>query len=141
MMSYDVDELVEELTRDEGREKFLYQDSVSKWTIGVGWNIQDNGLPDEIIDRLLQIGIYNAEKSLDGAYPEWRELSNVRQRVCANMMFNMGKMKFNRVRWPKFFAAVKARDWEEAGRQMQDSKWWGQVGPRAVRLRKMMEEG
>ena len=61
MMSYDVDELVEELTRDEGREKYLYQDSVNKFTIGVGWNIQDNGLPDEIIDRLLMIGIYNAE--------------------------------------------------------------------------------
>ena len=137
-MSYDVDELVEELTRDEGRESFLYQDSVSKWTIGVGWNIQDNGLPDEIIDRLLQIGIYNAEKILDGIHPRWRELSDVRQRVLVNMAFNMGPKLAG---FKKMWTAISVKDWDEAGRQMQDSQWWHQVGVRAMRLRSMMEEG
>lgn len=138
MTSYDLGELVEELTRDEGREKHLYQDSVGKWTVGVGWNIEDNGLPDEIIDRLLQIGIYDAEKLLDGMYPKWRELSDVRQRVLTNMAFNMGPKL---VGFKKMWAAIAAKNWPEAGRQMEDSMWWFQVGPRAVRLRSMMEEG
>ncbi len=143
MITYNMDELNEELDRDEGREKYLYQDDADppNWTIGVGWNIQSKGLPDEIIDRLLAIGIHEAEGELDREFPYWRELSPVRQRVMANMMFNMGASVFNKTKWPKFSEALVARNYQEVGKQMYDSSWRRQVKSRATRLRTMMEQG
>jgi len=143
MITYDMDEMTEELDMDEGREQFLYQDDASppNWTIGVGWNIQSKGLPDEIIDRLLAIGIHEAEGELDREFPFWRELSPIRQRVMVNMMYNMGADKFNQAEWPKFSEALIARNYPEVGKQMHDSSWRRQVKSRATRLRKMMERG
>ena len=142
MMSYDRDELEEELNMDEGRERFLYKDNADppNWSIGVGRNIQAKGLSEACIDLCLQEDIDEAEQELDRIDSRWRELSNVRQRVLMNMMFNMGAGVFNGVLWPNFFAAVENRDWMEASRQMV-SKWSKQVGVRAVRLRQMMEQG
>jgi GH24 family phage-related lysozyme (muramidase) len=55
------------------------------------------------------------------------------------MLFNLGKPKF--LTFKKFILAVKDKDWEEASLQMESSKWYKQVGNRAKRLVKEMEEG
>ena len=138
MLTYDLEELKEELGRDEGRRTFPYKDSEGILTIGVGWNLEANGLPDNIIDMLLDRGIDDAEVVLDGFFLEWRELSNVRQRVLMNMAFNLG----NRISgFKKMLAAIKIGDFDEAAVQMLDSKWALQVGPRSQRLAAMMRAG
>jgi len=55
------------------------------------------------------------------------------------MVFNMGMHTF--LGFEKMIAALKRGDYEEARKQMLDSKWARQVGDRANRLAKMMEEG
>lgn len=128
-----------ELELDEGRRSRAYQDSRGIWTVGVGFNLEANALPDDVIDRLLDISIDNAVLALDVLEPRWRELDDDRQRVLVNMAFNLGALgfaKFGRMR-----AAV--RSYLDGGGQaalalaadeMLRSRWAEQVGKRAVRL-------
>ena len=51
--TYDTLSLKAELSRDEGRKSKPYRDSEGILTIGVGWNLEANPLPDEVIVRFL----------------------------------------------------------------------------------------
>ena len=141
---YDRDKLRQELSRDEDRRRFAYDDKTGnppalqgKLTIGVGWNLTANGLPDEVIDRLLDIGIDRAEAGLNEVLSGWRDtLDDVRQRVLLNMAFNLGGPKLSL--FIHFLAHVRDRDWEGAALEMEQSNWFREVGPRAVRLVTMM---
>ena len=55
------------------------------------------------------------------------------------MIFNLGLTKL--LNFKKFLAAMEAEDWEEAGKQMLDSRWAKQVGNRADRLEQMIVNG
>jgi lysozyme len=66
-------------------------------------------------------------------------LDDVRQRVLANMCFNMGIGKL--LGFKNFLVAVQAKDWTKAVAEMKNSAWFKQVGQRAVRLASMMESG
>jgi lysozyme len=54
------------------------------------------------------------------------------------MAFNLGRQRL--ARFVKMTAAAKRHDWCEVSRQMLDSKWARQVGPRADRLAEMVLE-
>lgn len=148
-----MNQLFDEISRDEGRKRMPYKDTKQIWTAGVGHNIQEHGLPIEMlvgiirragglsemeIDKLLELDVQVARGVVDNLYPDWRDLPDAWQRVLVNMAFNMGQTVFSKFKL--FWKAIKRRDALEAGRQMEDSMWWGQVGPRAKRLRKMIEE-
>ena len=135
---YTIGALKHELIRDEGWRVKPYTDSVGKLTIGVGWNLSDNGIPEEIINRLMDIGIAQAESTLDAIIPDWRGLSDVRQRVLINMAFNLGGRLAG---FARFLAAVKTSDWQTAADEMLESKWAHQVGTRSARLAEMMRSG
>jgi GH24 family phage-related lysozyme (muramidase) len=142
-----------ELSRDEARRTRPYRDSEGILTIGVGHNLEANGLPLEVLERLLVAhglpepdvdllldrGIAQAEADLDALLPGWREaLDPVRQRVLLNMVFNLGRTRLGG--FQRMWAAVRARDWPTAAAEMMDSQWARQVGVRAVRLERMMLE-
>lgn len=158
MVQYSKNLLTDEVTRDEGERRLPYKDSMDIWTVAIGRNLQANGLPVDMlaavitraggltpqeIGELLDHDILEAEDTVDKLCRrsgfKWREISDVRQRVLLNMALNMGYNTFREFK--KFWAAVFAGDWMEAGRQMEDSAWWSQVGIRAVRLRRMLEGG
>ena len=126
------------LEKHEGYERMPYVDTVGKITIGVGWNLTDNGLPDEIILELLEIGIDRAVKLLDDRIPWWRQLDDARQLVLVDMAYNMGNRLFTFV---NTLAAVKRGDYVGAAYGMRSSKWAKQVGKRAEHLAKIMEKG
>ena len=69
----------------------------------------------------------------------WLKLDDNRQRVLANMCFNLGYPRLRNFK--KFLAALQTGNWEEAAEEMLDSKWAVQVGDRAKRLSKRMEKG
>ncbi len=135
---------VTEIEDHEGRESKAYQDSLGIWTVGVGWNLEANPLPEHIIDQLRDISINQAEGDARAlfssmAVSSFDELSPVRQRVLVNMSFNLGQTRLQGFR--KMWAAIELEDWEAAAREMLDSKWANQVGRRATRLAEMMREG
>lgn len=135
----DYQRLMAELERDEGRVLKPYEDSVGKWTIGVGRNLTDVGISERECDMLLVNDIERVCEDLDRDLPWWRNLDEERQRVLANLCFNVGIVKL--LGFKNTLAYVQARQWESAAQAMLGSKWAGQVGPRAVRLAERMRKG
>lgn len=129
-MPIDKYKLMEELARDEGKRNTMYYDSVGVPTIGIGHNLHEP-LPDYIIEEIFK---YDCDLHLQDCYklPYWEDLSQTRKRVIANMMFNLGPSRFNRFK--KMNAALEAGDFHLAAAEMEDSKWYKQVGNRAERL-------
>ena len=135
-MTLDIDKLKMELRRDEGFSTKPYRDSVGKLTIGVGRNIEDLGLSVAEALFMLDNDVARTIKELDLQFPWWRKMSGDRQRVLANMAFNMGITKL--LGFKNTLAAMESGDYEAAATGMENSKWATQVGVRAVRLIGMM---
>jgi lysozyme len=135
-----LDKLKDELTVDEGRRKKLYLCTAGKQTIGIGYNIEDNGLPDHIIDALFEYSVNELViKELDKHLPWWKQMTDARQRVLANMCFNLGIQRL--LSFKNTLAYMKAGDYERAADGMKSSLWAKQVGDRATRLIAMMRKG
>lgn len=135
--------LLAELRRDEGVDRYAYQDHLGFWTIGVGFLIdrrKGGGLADDEIDYLLSNRVKRVEAGLDAAVPWWRKLSPTRQRVLQNMAYQLGVNGV--LNFKKALAAMKAGQWDLAAREMMDSTWAkSQTPERAKRLAQMMRTG
>ncbi len=115
-------------------------------TLGVGHLItekdEEHGKPvgtpisEQRIRECLDQDIEIVCSELDRNEPWWRNLDDNRQRILANMCFNLGYPRLSNFK--RFIAAVQTSQWETAAREMMDSKWSGQVGDRAKRLRDRM---
>lgn len=134
--------LAAELTRDEGNVLHGYADSEGYLTIGIGRLIdarKGGGISPEESLYLFGHDVDKVEAGLDRRLPWWRTLSEVRQRVLANMCFNLGIDGL--LGFPKMLAKARAGDFEGAADEMKDSAWHSQVGDRALRLEAMMRRG
>ena len=137
--------LIEELRRDEGVRYSPYLDSEGIKTVGVGHNLEAHPLElsypltDEQVNQILADDLVRVFSGLDRKIGWWRNLSYARQRVLANMAINLGVdglLGFRRM-----ILAVDRGHYDQAAREMLNSKWATQVFGRAVRLAKMMAKG
>lgn len=135
----DFDLITKELRRDEGEKLKMYLDSEGIATIGVGHNLKDKPISQRASRIILEDDLTDVLTDLDRSFPWWRNLSEVRQRVIVNMGFNLGIVRLSG--FSKMLHAVNDGDFKTAAKEMLDSKWAQQVGARADRLAKMMEEG
>lgn len=135
----DIERMADLLELHEGNKRFPYKDTVGKWTIGIGFNLDDVGLYPEEIDFILRNRIEKVDTKLRSVLPEYQGLGSVRQMVLVDMVFNLGLSRFLKFR--KMVAALALRDYTLASREMLDSKWARQVGGRATRLSGMMRTG
>jgi lysozyme len=131
--------LMEQLERHEGRRAKPYLDSRGKWTIGVGHNLSDKGLPDEIIDELFVLDIDEALAGLDVRLPWWKGLDDVRARAVADMAFQLGVGGL--LNFAKALAAIKSGKWEEAKDELLESAWAKQAPTRAFEIAEMIRTG
>lgn len=135
-------DLTNDLIRDEGIRYESYQDTVGLWTVGVGHLLGN----DRRVGRITHSEALSwFRDDLDAAaalaqslFPEWDKLTHNRQRALINMAFNLGSRLGQFV---NFRTSIGLGDWLKAGEQMEQSKWWKQVGVRAVRLRYLIEKG
>jgi lysozyme len=134
-----VNRLREMLIRHEGLRLKPYRDTKNKLTIGVGRNLDDVGITRAEALRLLDNDIARVQHEVGHAFPWFSRLDPARKDVVLNMVFNLGLSRFRRFR--KTIAAIKARDWEQAAREMLASLWARQVGRRARELAEMMRRG
>ncbi len=131
--------LREMLIRHEGLRLKPYRDSVGKLTIGVGRNLDDIGISEDEAFYLLENDIRRAEETaaecaaLHGVVFE--SLPEDARLVLTDMAFNLG---YKLSGFKKMFAALRAGDYEEAAREMLDSRWARQVGNRARELSEIM---
>lgn len=137
------DALSSQLVIDEGLRLKPYKDTVGKMTIGIGRNLDDVGISKAEAMMLLGADLDKVESDLDRALPWWRFMSEARQQSLANMCFNMGlgDSKRGLLSFRNTLAAMQQGDYKRAAQGMRDSAWAKQVGQRAERLAKMMEEG
>jgi lysozyme len=136
---YSEDLLLSELERDEGVRLKPYLDTEGKLTLGIGRNLDDVGIDAEEAQYLCRRDIRRAESGLTTVIPRWRGLSDARQRVLINMCFNMGPTRL--AGFKNMVAAIENNNFEEAAKEMLNSRWATQVGDRAKRLSEMMRRG
>jgi len=134
----DIEALKNQLILHEGLKLEPYECTAGKLTIGVGRNIEDIGITEDEARYLLDNDILRVCDELDRNLPWWRDLSDARQRVLVDMVFNLGISRF--MQFQNTIAAIESGDYETAAGEMLDSRWADQVGNRAKTLSRMMRE-
>ena len=137
-----IEQLREELKRDEGCVNAIYLDHLNLPTTGIGhlineWD-EEYGKPvgtpvseervNDLFDKDIQVTIDECKV----LYDNFDNLPEEAQLIIANMMFNLGRPRFTKFR--KMHEAVMDANWIEAAIQMEDSLWAKQVPNRAERL-------
>lgn len=125
------------LIAHEGYSNHLYTDSVGKQTIGIGYNITDRGLPDDVINSQYQQDVSYFYQQLS-TFTWFHNLNIDRQIVLVDMCF-MGFKKF--LSFKKMIQAIERGDYETAADEMLDSKWSEQVKSRAHDLAEGIRTG
>jgi lysozyme len=118
------------LRLEEGKRLDLYLDSEGIWTVGIGYNIQTRGLPDDIVEELFRRDMA-ALKADAARIPEYAALDAVRRGVIERMVFQMGVdgvMAFVNTR-----KAIREFRWIDAYNGIMSSKWAKQTPARAAR--------
>ena len=134
----DIEALKDQLILHEGLKLEPYECTAGKLTIGVGRNIEDIGITEDEARYLLDNDILRVCDELDRNLPWWRDLSDARQRVLVDMVFNLGISRF--MQFQNTIAAIESGDYDKAADEMLDSRWADQVGNRAKTLSRMMRE-
>ena len=139
------DKATEMLIRDEGLRLNLYHCSKGKLTIGVGRNIEDNGISKATAMQMLDEDIQSSYLSLSHLFgaEKFDAFTENRKLALLNMIFNLGERRF--IGFVKLIRAVRAGDWVTAAEESLNSKWAHQVddGPggkigRADRVAEML---
>lgn len=138
-MSGEIDHfLLEQIKRHEGYRQFPYKDSVSKWTVAIGRNLDDVGIFPEEAEYLLTNDIQRAVQELRLALPWYQSQSRRRKQALINLTFNMGLPTLKRFK--KFLAAMEAGDYSAAHDELLDSRYAKQVGKRANELAEQIRD-
>ena len=143
--------LKEQIKRHEGEVLEIYEDSLGYLTFGVGHLIKDSddeyGLPvgtpvsQERVDDVYE---YDFDKHVEETIhvfeskcgEDFYALPEYIQHVLVNMTFNLGGTRFSK--FNNMWKGVVSCDWEKVAVEMEDSKWFGQVGRRSVELQEMV---
>ena len=143
-----IEKLKEQIKRHEGEVLEVYADSLGYLTLGVGHLIQPNdpehgqpaGTPvsQEVVDKYYEIDI---EKHLEETkhvigHDVFDGLPGEIQEVLVNMCFNLGGTRLGKFR--NMLNAVEDHDWERMAVEMEDSRWFKQVGRRSIELQEIV---
>ena len=137
-----IDQLQEDLERDEGCVNEIYLDHLGYATFGIGhlvtnsdeeygWSVGTD--VDEFrVKEAFEDDVQNVLSDCEKLYVQWEHLPEEVQLIIANMMFNMGYTRLSKFKGMK--RGGDSRNWEEAADEMVDSRWYRQVTNRADRL-------
>ena len=142
-----IEQLREELKRDEGCVNSIYLDHLNLPTTGIGhlineWD-EEYGKPvgtevsedrvNELFAKDIQVTIHECKV----LYDNFHDLPEEAQLIIANMMFNLGRPRLSK--FVRMRENVNKGDWKAAASEMRDSKRYDQVTKRAERLVDRME--
>ncbi len=136
--------LKDRIKQHEGLRLTRYLCPAGFQTIGYGHRIlpEENfyRITKEDAERLLNKDISIARKDAMTIFPEFSDFSQNRQEVLIELLFNLGRPRFLGFR--HMIHAINIDDWDTAAMELQDSKWYGQVGKgRGDLLIKLLREG
>ena len=128
--------IIDQLIAHEGFRSNSYSCSAGRTTVGYGRNLTDVGITKEEALILLDNDIATATEDLEKLLKDSWKLPEIVQRVLVDMRVNLGPKRFRGFK--KMIKAVEKKDFYQAAMEMQDSKWFGQVGKRGETLSNMM---
>ena len=109
------------LIKHEGLKLKPYKDTRGILTIGVGRNLEDNGIEQDEALFMLKNDIKRCENELKEIFEDFDELPENVRLVLIDMIFNLGKTRF--LGFKHMIQAVKNRDWNKMITEMKNSKW------------------
>jgi lysozyme len=145
--------LKERIKQEEGLRMKPYLCPAGKRTIGYGHNLEASPLLPYIAEFLKNNGCilqHMAEDQLDHdidvaeavarrLFVGFDELSEARRDVLTDMAFNLGEGSLSR--FAKLRHNVAIKHYENAAKEMKDSRWFTQVTNRAKQLIQQWMEG
>lgn len=149
-MSSVLDHLLPQLTVEERRTSYVYDDATGKpfvkgmtlvgfLTAAIGVNLSDGLDPEEIVF----LSTYRAQKKYDALlkFSWYAKLDDIRQTAVLDIAFNLGVEGL--LHWPHFVAFLDQGHYLLAGGEIKNNALWiSQVHPeRAGRIEKMIETG
>ena len=135
--------LQDEIANDEGVVYETYHCSLGHLTGGIGHLITEwveefyeqpigTKVPNEQVNDWFEKDIKVKINDCKIIFDNFDNLPEEAQLVIANMCFQLGRPRLSKFK--NFIAAVKDEDWQRAGDEMQDSRWYKQTTNRADRL-------
>jgi lysozyme len=125
--------------KHEGLRLKPYRCSAGKLTIGYGRNLDDRGITIEEADDMLNNDLAQIEQDLFERIDFFHRLDPIRQAVLIDMAYNLGVKGLWTFR--KTMNHLELGEWEDAAREMLDSKWAKQVKGRAKELAEIIRTG
>jgi len=131
------EEIKQMIIRHEGKRNRPYQDSLGLWTVGIGHLIGDGkSLPPEMNREFSDEEVmamfekdYAHHRSAAMNIPGFDKLDGRGQGALTDLTFNMGPSWISK--WPKLKKQLDEGDTKAAAQNLEQSKWYGQVGNRA----------
>ncbi len=134
-----------EIKRHEGEVLEIYMDSLGYKTLGVGHLCQPNdpeyswevgtSVSQEVVDMYYEDDFdkhYKEAIHVFGNQEDFYKLPEKIQHVLVNMCFNLGGSRLSKFK--NMLKACREHNWKEMSAQMQDSRWFTQVGRRSIEL-------
>lgn len=144
-------DLRSQIRRDESSRLKPYLDCCGKpWrecacatrgalTIGWGRNLDAYGVTQAEADAMLDHDLVRSIADVVARLPVAARLDEVRRDTLFNMALNLGVGGL--LKFTAMLSALDRDDYPGAAREMLDSLWARQVGPRAARLAEQMRSG
>ncbi len=120
-----LEKLVNQLIEHEGECLKPYKCPAGKLTLGVGRNIEDNGIRRSESRYMLMNDIAECREDLQRLFYEFDSFTENRQVALLDLRFNLGPSRFRSFK--RMIAAIIADDWKKASLEAQDSRWAFQV--------------
>ena len=124
------DKVVEMLKRHEGLRTFPYNCSEGFLTLGIGRNLDANGISEEEAHYLLYNDINKVQKELTKNWGVWRTFPERARMVCIDMAFQMGITGFMSFRETR--KLMELGKWLEASEEVLRSRYSIQTPNRAL---------
>lgn len=131
------DRLMESLESHEGVQLHPYRDTQNLITIGIGRCLDRNGISLQEAYYLANNDIDKCLRAAQANCDFFETLSDVRQNVCIEMIFQLGIYGFLGFR--KMLSAMRRGDWHGAAVEGLDSDWHNETPGRCEALMKMLE--
>jgi len=138
--------LKEQIKRHEGEVLEIYKDSLGYLTLGVGHLIQPDdheygqpaGTPvsQDIVDGYYELDFHKHLVETKHLVDDFDGLPENIQHVLVNMCFNLGATRLSKFK--KMLGCVNRHEWKEMAVEMEDSRWFGQVGRRSLELQELV---
>jgi len=124
------------LIRHEGVELKPYRCTSDKLTIGVGRNLDDNGISQETAMQMLTEDIDAAVEDLRRNLSWFDDTPVPVQEALVNLTFNMGMP--NLMQFRKTLILLRDGAWDKGADELLDSRYATQVGYRAREVADMI---